>query len=168
MSDEATDPVEPAVVGEGEPLDDLDEEALDRLAALLAAADGPPAGFTERMRFAVAARGLDDQLARLAEPVALDARGGARPTATWTFEAASLTVLIAIEHTRRGQLVIDGWLAPAAPRTVRLRFLDGAVRETEADDAGRFGYGDVTPGLAQVVVVASEDLPAVVTPTFEL
>ena len=41
-------------------------------------------------------------------------------------------------------------------------------RETLTDDAGRFGYADVTPGLVQVVVVAADDRPGVVTPTFEL
>ena len=79
-----------------------------------------------------------------------------------------LTVLIAVEPTRRGGLTIDGWLAPGSARTVRLRIADGQERETLTDDAGRFGYADVTPGLVQVVVVAADDRPGVVTPTFEL
>lgn len=173
MSDEPTGRPEPedagdTVAGENEALDQLDEAALRGLAAILEAADGPPPGFIERMRFAVASRGLDDELARLTEPVTMEARGADRPTVTWTFEAPSLTVLIAVEPTRRGGLTIDGWLAPGSARTVRLRIADGQERETLTDDAGRFGYADVTPGLVQVVVVAADDRPGVVTPTFEL
>jgi len=149
-------------------LDADDEGVLRRLGELLDGADGPPEGFTERMRFAVAARGLADELAQLTEPAAVAARGQDRPAQTWTFEAASLTILVTAEPTRDGRTRVDGWLAPAAARIVRLRGADGGVRETMTDELGRFGYPGVPRGLVQVVVVATDDGAGVVTPTFEL
>ena len=94
-------------------LDADDEGVLRRLGELFDGADGPPEGFTERMRFAVAARGLADELAQLTEPAAVAARGQDRPARTWTFEAASLTILVTAEPTRDGRTRVDGWLAPA-------------------------------------------------------
>lgn len=157
-----------AEAGAGEPLDAVDHEALRRLALLFTRADAPPAGFVERMRFAVAARGLDDELARLTEPTPVAARGQDRTAQTWTFESASLTILVTAEPTRDGGMRVDGWLAPAAERTVRLRLTDGGEREVVADELGRFGYADVPGGLVQIVVLAADDGPGVVTPTFEL
>ncbi len=151
-----------------EPLDAVDDGVLRRLGGLLGALDGPPEGFTERMRFAVAARGLADELARLTEAAPVSARGQDRPARTWTFEAASLTILVTAEPTRDGTTRVDGWLAPAGQRTVRLRQADGAVQETVADELGRFGYPGVPRGLVQVVVVGSDEGAGVVTPTFEL
>ena len=101
-----------------EPLDALDETVLRRLGELFDGADGPPEGFTARMRFAVAARGLSDELARLSEPAPVAARGRDRPDRTWTFEAASLTIFVTAEATRDGGTRVDGWLAPAGARTV--------------------------------------------------
>jgi hypothetical protein len=167
----------------GETLDATDEIVLRRLGELFEGADGPPEGFTERMRFAVAARGLADELARMSQPAPVAARGQERPARTWTFEAASLTIFVAAEPTRDGGTRVDGWLAPVAPRTVRLRRAavgsgggvgvdvgegSGGDRETVADQQGRFDYPDVPRGLVQIVVVASDDGPGVVTPTFEL
>ena len=151
-----------------EPLDAVDETVLRRLGELFDGADGPPEGFTARMRFAVAARGLSDELARLSEPAPVAARGRDRPDQTWTFEAASLTIFVTAEATRDGGTRVDGWLAPAGARTVSLRRADGDVLETAADEQGRFGYPGVRHGLVQIVVVASDDGPGVVTPTFEL
>lgn len=151
-----------------QPVDAVDEEVLRRVGELFTGADGPPEGFTERMRFAVAARGLSDELAQLSEPAVVAARGQDRPARTWTFEAASLTILVTAEPTREGRTRVDGWLAPAGARTVRLRGVDGGVRATVTDELGRFGYPDVPRGLVQVVVVETDDGAGVVTPTFEL
>ena len=43
-----------------------------------------------------------------------------------------------------------------------------AYRETVADELGRFDYPGVPHGFVQIVVVATDDGPGVVTPTFEL
>ena len=152
----------------GEPLDAVDETVLRRLGELFDAADGPPEGFTAQMRFAVAARGVSDELARLSEPAPVAARGPERPAQTWTFEASSLTIFVTAEPTRDGGTRVDGWLAPGAVRTVRLRRADGDLHETTADEQGRFGYPGVPHGLVQIVVVGTGDGPGVVTPTFEL
>ena len=153
----------------GEPFDAVDETVLRRLGELFDGADGPPEGFTDRMRFAVAARGLADELARLTEPAAVAARGQDRPARTWTFESTSLTIFVTAEPTRDGRTRVDGWLAPGAARTVRLRRAGSALDEDSvADELGRFGYPGVPHGLVQIVVVATDDGPGVVTPTFEL
>lgn len=146
----------------------LDEVILDQLAGLLDRVDGPPEGFSEQMRFAVAARGLRDELARRVEPTSLTARAVDTPGISWTFEAPSLTVMLVTEPSTGGHRRVDGWLAPTAARTVRLRLIDETVLETIADEAGRFRFSDVPRGLAQLVVLASDERPGLVTPTFEL
>lgn len=150
-------------------LDHEDETALAELGALLAELDGMPPGFVDRMRFAVAARGLNDELAQLTRPVAAAARGSERQIRTWTFEAPSLTILVTAESSAHGGLRLDGWLAPATAtaRTVYLRLADGDQQETAADEQGRFTYAHVPSGLAQIVV-SGADLPRVVTLTFDL
>ena len=161
---------EPSVNGDrsDEPLDAADEGVLRRLGALFDGADGPPEGFTERMRFAVAARGLVDELARLTESAPVAARGQDRPARTWTFESASLTIFVTAEPTRDGRTRVDGWLAPAAPHRTPAPGRRRPYEETVADGSGRFGYPAVATGLVQIVVVATDDGPGVVTPTFEL
>lgn len=149
-------------------LDGLDETILDQLAELLDRVDGPPDGFSEQMRFAVAARGLRDELARQVESVSLTARAGDTPGTTWTFEAPSLTVMVVATPSTRDRNLVDGWLAPTGVRTVRLRLIDGTILEVTADEAGRFRFSAVPRGLAQLVVLASDARPGLVTPTFEL
>ncbi len=158
---------------EDPPLDDVDAVILAELADLWNRIDGPPDGFSEQMKFAVAARGVHDELAQLVEAVSLAARSGDVPGTTWTFEAPSLTVMLFTERLAGDGRRVDGWLAPTAVRTVRLRLLDASilettVLETTADEAGRFRFSDVPQGLSQLIVPATEDRPGVVTPAFEL
>ena len=161
------------MTGEDSPPDDMDAVIPAELANLWNRIDGPPEGFSEQMRFAVAARGVDDELARLVEAVSLAARADDTPGTTWTFEAPSLTVMLFTERWSGAGRRVDGWLSPTAVRTVRLRrleesLLDETVLETTADEAGRFRFSDVPEGLSQLIVPATEDRPGVVTPAFEL
>jgi hypothetical protein len=154
------------------PLDDLDSEVLNRLAAGFALIDPPPAGFDDRVLFAIALDDLDAEVARLAaEDVAGSGARASERTRTITFDAASRTIMITVVE-RADQLVrIDGWLAPGAPLGVELRFPEPAEpRTVTADRQGRFVFDRVPHGLAQLLVQAAdgETDPRVVTPSFTL
>ena len=62
----------------GGPLDDDDQAILDRLASIYARLDPTPADLDERVSFAIALGGLDAEVARLSEQLAVGS--GARGT----------------------------------------------------------------------------------------
>jgi len=152
------------------PLDDRDQAILDRLAAVHALIDPPPADLDERVSFAIALDAVDAEVARLSEQLAVGsgARGTER-TRTITFDSDSRTVMITIVDRPDGRVRIDGWLAPAAALQVELRLPEPATpRLVTADAAGRFAFDSVSHGLAQLLVQPPEDgaSPRVVTPAF--
>jgi hypothetical protein len=165
--------VEDVVNGPGEfdeagELDELDAQILARLAGLHDRLDGPPDDFDERIVFAVAAAGLDAELARLEEQDLAAARTNDESARTMSFEASSLTILLTITELVDDRVRLDGWLAPGAAHTVLLRSGEGAAdRSTLADDTGRFVLDRVRRGLTQLVV-RPEGGRSVVTPAFEL
>jgi hypothetical protein len=152
------------------PLDGEDQAILDRLAAVHATLDPPPADLDERVSFAIALDSLDAEVARCHEE--LTAGAGARSserTHTITFDADSRTVMITIDSRPDSLVRIDGWLAPAAALRVELRLPEPAASRTAtADLAGRFSFDGVPHGLAQLLVQPPEDgaAPRVVTPAF--
>ena len=148
-------------------LDDLDQEILDRIRGVHSLLDGPPPGFDERMVFALAARGLDTELARLEEDAPAAARGAEEIARTLSFEASSLSILLTIGDLPDDRVRIDGWLAPVGPMPVELRVSGAADRRTVADDGGRFVFDGLHHGLVQIVA-RPLDGPSVVTPAFEL
>jgi hypothetical protein len=153
-------------------LDDVDAQILDRLGALHDGVDGPPPGFTDLMVFAVAAHGLDVELARLEEGIAAAARSGEEVARSLTFEASSVSILLRVAEADGDRVRLDGWLAPAeaavrAVVEVRTPGGDGD-RSVEPDEDGRFVVDGLRHGFVQVVVRRGPDEPAVVTPTFEL
>jgi hypothetical protein len=157
----------------GVPMDDLDLEILDRLAAAFAVLDPPPAHLDERVLFAIDLDDFDVEVARLTEEEL--AGSGARATErtqTITFDAASRTVMITIVEGEGGDRVrIDGWLAPGAPLAVELRAPDPIpARFVTADETGRFVFDDVPRGLVQLVVhpAGRSGGPRVVTPSLVL
>jgi len=160
---DGSDPVD----GTG-PLDALDAEILERLDALHDELDGPPPGFTDLMVFAVAAHGLEVELARLEEG-ALAARTDEELARTLTFEADSLSVLVRIADAGDERVRLDGWIAPAQRAEVGLRTPGaGADREVRTDDDGRFVVDGLPRGRpVQIVVRRGPDAVPVVTPTFE-
>ena len=154
------------------PLDDDDQAVLDRLAAVYAMLDPPPADLDERVMFAIALDGLDAEVARLGEQLTVGsgARGSER-TRTITFDADSRAVMITIADRPDGLVRIDGWLAPAAALRVELRAPEPArPRIVTADAAGRFAFDGVAHGIAQLLVLPPEGDTAlrVVTPAFAL
>ena len=88
------------------PLDDGDQVILDRLAAVHALLDPPPADLDERVSFAIALDALDAEVARLSEQqmVGSGARGSER-THTITFDADSRAVMITVVGRPCGQLI---------------------------------------------------------------
>jgi hypothetical protein len=156
----------------GGPLDDDDQAILDRLAGIYARLDPPPADLDERVSFAIALGGLDAEVARLTEQLAVGsgARGTER-TRTITFDADSRAVMITIADRADGLIRLDGWLAPAAALQVELRLPEPAPpRMVLADAAGRFVFDGVPHGIAQLLVhpAADDGAPRVVTPAFSL
>ena len=154
------------------PLDDDDQAILDRLAAVHALLDPPPADLDERVSFAIGLDALDAEVARLSEQ--LTAGSGARSserTHTITFDADSRAVMVTIVGRPDNLVRIDGWLAPAAALRVELRLPEPApTRMVIADAAGRFAFDGVPHGIAQLLVQPPEgdSSPRVVTPAFTL
>ena len=159
----------------GQRLDDLDYEILDGIRAIFERVDPMPADLPERVRFALAMRGLESELARLVtdeDPRLVGARG-TEQSRTVTFDSASLSIVIRIEENKNGSVRVDGWLAPPQPREIEMQ----AAAETlsvSSDDQGRFAFAEVPPGTARLVIVgaAARDQggggPSVVTPALVL
>ncbi|HEY2443060.1 MAG TPA: hypothetical protein VGI31_08005 [Streptosporangiaceae bacterium] len=164
--------------GDGGPdaaLDRLDAVILDAVRDAFQAADPPPPDLDQRVLFAIALDDIEAEVARLQRetPAGAGARGDDR-VRTLTFDAADLTVMISVTATGGDLVRIDGWLAPPGPRRVELRLAagpggTGGARTRTADAAGRFVFGQVPRGLAQLLVRAGEPGGgAVVTPSFVL
>ena len=158
---------------EDEALDEVDLALLDDIREMFQAADPMPASLPEQIRFRLALRDLEFEVARLSaedSSVMLAARG-AEHSRTITFDSDSLTIMIRVDSNQDGTARIDGWLAPAQSRTIEVR-TDAETLTTEADDGGRFAFRRVPRGPAQLVARARPDPDrpgrAVVAPTLIL
>jgi hypothetical protein len=156
-------------------LDDLDYQILDGIRALFEQVDPMPAGLPERVRFSLALRGLESELAQLVteeDPGLVGARGTER-SRTVTFDSASLSIVIRIEENKNGSVRIDGWLAPPRPREIELQTSAGTLG-VSSDGQGRFAFEEAPLGTARLVVVAAaagdqgDGGPSVVTPALVL
>ena len=156
-------------------LDELDLSIVEQIAAVHGVLDPPPADLDARVRFALDLdrweRAGGFEVARPAEEVLVGsgARASER-TRTITFEADSRTVMITIVERADGLVRLDGWLAPAAPLRVELRFPEPVpARTVQADEVGRFVFDEVVRGLAQLLVHPPDGAgPRVVTPSLAL
>ena len=93
------------------------------------AADPMPADLPERIRFFLALRDLEIEVARLAaeeDRPALAARG-AEQSRTITFDSDSLTIMIRIDANRDGTVRVDGWLAPPQRREIEMKTAGGCA-----------------------------------------
>jgi hypothetical protein len=159
----------------GQQLDDLDFEILDGIRALCERVDPMPADLPERVRLALALRGLETEVARLAveEDSRLVGARGAERSRTVTFDSASLGIIIRIEENKNGSVRIDGWLAPPQPREIEMQ-TSAETLSVSSDEEGRFALAEVPRGTARLVVVgaAARDQgaggPSVVTPALVL
>jgi hypothetical protein len=136
-----------------QPLDDADFGLLGDIREIFEAVDPMPADLPERIRFNLALRDLEIEVARLAaeeNDLAVAARG-TEQSRTITFDSDSLTIMIRIDVNRDGTVRVDGWLAPPQPREIEMK--TGAHSLSVAsDDQGRFAFARVPRGTAQIIV----------------
>jgi len=154
-----------------QPLDDLDVELMDRLAALVDAADPVPPGLVDSIGLALTIEAMHAEVAELhlvGEPaLAVRADETSIEAGTITFTTDVLTVMISIHH-ENDRVRVDGWAAPAGTLVVELHHA-GHVTSTTSDEDGRFAFVDLGRGPARLVLRRSSDptMP-VVTPQIEL
>jgi hypothetical protein len=156
-----------------DPLDQADFRLLDGIRELFQATDPMPADLPERIRFSLALRDLEIEMARLAEEDQLTmATRGTEQSRTITFDSDSLTIMIRIETNRDGTARVDGWLAPPQRRELEMKTAADSLTTT-SDEQGRFAFARVPRGTAQLIVRTAEPGPSgagrsVVTPALIL
>jgi hypothetical protein len=133
-------------------LDDVDVRLLADIRAIFEAIDPMPPDLPDRIRFSLALRDLEVEMAWLAEEedVALAVRG-AEQNRTVTFDSDSLTVMIRIDVNRDGTAHLDGWLAPAQCREVEIKTAADSL-SVASDEQGRFAFARVPRGVARLLV----------------
>ncbi len=117
--------------------------------------DPMPADLPERIRFSLALRELDAEIASFAsaaDELAVAVRG-TEESRTITFDSDSLTIMIRIDPNPDGTVRVDGWLAPPQCHNVEMRLAESSLTVT-ADESGRFVFLGVPHGTARVVVHA--------------
>jgi hypothetical protein len=135
-----------------EPLDDSDFGLLGEIRDMFAAADPMPAELPDRIRFLLAFRDLEIEVARLAaEQDELVAARGPEQSRTITFDSTTLTIMIRIDANKDGTVRVDGWLAPAQCREIEMKCAADPLSVT-SDEQGRFAFLRVPRGTAQLVV----------------
>jgi hypothetical protein len=135
-----------------EPLDDVDLRLLDEIRDMFQAVDPMPADLPERIRFSLALRDLEIEVARLAdEDLSVLAARGEERSRTITFDSDSLTIMIRIDANRDGTARVDGWLAPPQSREIEIKIV-GESLSVSSDEQGRFAFASVPRGTAQLVV----------------
>lgn len=156
-------------------LDDVDASNLARLAEMYDAVDRVPDGLVDRIKFGLALEEVFAEVAqvsRLADD-AMAVRGestSATRTETMTFSAEALTAMVTLTRVGRDRLRLDGWIAPGATMSVRLR-MQGERRQTVSDETGRFSFDNLPDGFAQLSfhpTAPDRSDASVVTPLFEL
>jgi len=157
-----------------EPMDELDWAILDGVREHFERTDPMPADLPERIRFSLAMRDLEAEVARLAaaEQQPLVGARGAEHSRTITFDSDSLTIMIRIDSNRDGSVRIDGWLAPAQRREIEMQAIGDTLR-VSSDEQGRFAFVSVPGGTVRLVILAVEQGPdgagrSVVTPALVL
>jgi hypothetical protein len=156
------------------PLDDVDLAILDSVREAFQEADPMPADLPERIRFSLALRDLEVEVARLAaeEDTPVLAARGAEQSRTITFDSDSLTIMIRIDANKDGTARVDGWLAPPQRREIEMKTTADSL-SVASDEQGRFAFARVPRGTAQLLVRSAEPGPSgsgrsVVTPSLIL
>ena len=115
-----------------------------------------PADLPERIRFSLALRDLEIEMARLAEEDQLTvAARGTEQSRTITFDSDSLTIMIRIEANQDGTARVDGWLAPPQSRDIEMKTATGSLT-VASDEQGRFAFARVPHGTAQLIVAPAD------------
>ena len=157
-----------------EPLGDDDIGLLGEIREMFEAIDPMPADLPERIRFNLALRGLEIEVARLAseEDDLLVAARGTEESRTITFDSESLTIMIRIDANRDGTVRVDGWLAPPQRREIEMKTGTNSL-SVASDEQGRFAFARIPRGTAQLIVRPADPEPgeagrSVVTPALIL
>jgi hypothetical protein len=153
----------------GGPLDESDLGLLDSIREMFQAVDPMPADLPERIRFSLALRDLEVEVARLAaaeDQPALATRG-TEQSRTVTFDSDSLTIMIRIDPNRDGTARVDGWLAPPQCREIEMKTAADSLQVT-SDEQGRFAFPRVPRGTAQLIIRKAVTGRSVVTPALIL
>jgi hypothetical protein len=139
------------------PLDDVDFGILGDIRQAFDEADPMPADLPERIRFSLALRGLEVEVARLAaeEDRQVLAARGAEQSRTVTFDSDSLTIMIRIDSNSDGTARVDGWLAPPQRREIEMKTSADSL-SVASDEQGRFAFARVPRGTAQLIVRPGE------------
>jgi hypothetical protein len=138
------------------PLDETDLEILAEIRDMFQAADPMPPDLPERIRFSLALRDLEIEVARLVEEDReMLAVRGVEQSRTITFDSDSLTIMIRIDQNRDGTARVDGWLAPPQRREIEVKTTADTL-SVPSDDQGRFAFTSVPRGTAQLVVRPAE------------
>jgi hypothetical protein len=152
------------------PLDDADLGVLDGIREAFQEADPMPADLAERIRFCLALRDLEIEVARLTaeEDRPMPAARGEEQSRTVTFDSDSLTIMIRVDLNTDGTARVDGWLAPAQRREIGMNTKADSL-SVLSDEQGRFAFASVPRGTVQLIVRpaehgSSDAGPSVVTP----
>jgi len=115
--------------------------------------DPMPSGLPERIRFALALRDLEAEVAHVRDTTdeAVVAARGAEESHTVTFDSDSLTIMIRVDANPDGTARVDGWLAPPRAHQVQMKLSDGSI-VVSADERGRFLFPSVPRGVARLIV----------------
>jgi len=134
-------------------LDEVDLAILDGIREVFQAVDPMPADLPERIRFSLALRDLEVEVARLVadEDQRVPAARGDEQSRMITFDSDSLTIMIRIDTNPDGTARVDGWLAPPQRREIEMKTAADSLNVT-SDEQGRFAFARVPRGMAQLVV----------------
>lgn len=153
-----------------EPLDAHDASILAAVKDLWSAADPPPTGMSDRIRFAMTVASLEADLARIVadEPIGAGVRTAYERTTSVTFESGSVSAMLDIDEVAPGRVDITGWLS-VFPAEVVLHERR-QTRTTRTDSTGRFVFSDVEPGLVHLVLhlIDRPGSRPIITPVIEL
>jgi hypothetical protein len=142
------------------PLDEVDLGILGDIRQAFHEADPMPPDLPERIRFSLALRDLEVEVARLAaeEDRQVLAARGAEQSRTVTFDSDSLTIMIRIDSNSDGTARVDGWLAPPQRREIEMKTTADSL-SVASDEQGRFAFARVPRGTAQLIVRPAEHGP---------
>jgi hypothetical protein len=130
-----------------------DADLLVAIRGMFEAIDPVPPDLPDRIRFSLAFRDSEAEMARFScdgAELALAARGDEESRIV-TFDSDSLTIMIRVDSNPDGTARVDGWLAPPQAHRVEMKMTERSITVT-ADERGRFVFLSVPRGTAQLVV----------------
>jgi hypothetical protein len=133
--------------------DEADFAVLHRVRQLFEESDPMPADLPGRIRFALALHEIETEMARVAadEDAPVLAVRGEEHSRTITFESDSLAIMIRVGANPDGTARLDGYLDPPDAWRVEISTAAGPLAVL-ADPEGRFAFGSVPRGRAQLTV----------------